>query len=129
MAILQKKAGLPTAGQRSAVAQPMGGKAEGKGGHRWNLNTILLGIVIVLLLVVMYRQGGADARSYRYSTFMIGTGEMPAELAKEQRRLGANVQITWLDVSKKIPEGWEYVGVLSIDAAGNTWHMIREPKD
>ncbi len=94
-----------------------------------NLNTLLLGVVIVLLLVVMYRQGGADARSYRYSTFMIGTGEMPAELAKEQRRLGANVQITWLDVSKKIPEGWEYVGVLSIDAAGNTWHMIRKPKD
>ncbi|MBQ8900260.1 MAG: hypothetical protein IJY72_04830 [Akkermansia sp.] len=129
MSILQKKAGLPTVGQRSAVAQPMGGKAEGKGERRWNLNTILLGVVIVLLLVVMCRQGGADARSYRYSTFMIGAGEMPAELTKEQRRLGANVRITWLDVSKKIPEGWEYVGVLSIDTAGNTWHMIRKPKD
>lgn len=127
--MMMKKAGLPTDGQRSAVAQPMGGKAEGKGERRWNLNTILLGVVIVLLLVVMCRQGGADARSYRYSTFMIGAGEMPAELTKEQRRLGANVRITWLDVSKKIPEGWEYVGVLSIDTAGNTWHMIRKPKD
>ncbi len=129
MAILQKKTGLPTVGQRAAVPPQVGGKTAGKGERRWNLNTILLGVVIVLLLVVMCRQGGTDARSYRYSTFMIGSGEMPAELAKEQRRLGANVQITRLDVSKKIPEGWEYVGVLSMDVAGNTWHMIRKPKD
>lgn len=127
--MIVKKTGLPTVGQRAAAAQPMGGKAEEKGARRWNLNTLLLGIVIVLLVVVICRQGGTDARSYRYSTFMIGAGEMPAELEKEQRRYGADVLITWLDVSKKIPEGWEYVGVLSMDVAGNTWHMIRKPKD
>ena len=126
-----KKQGLAITGMRSAQGQPVGGHSVARepGRKKWNLNTVLLGVVMVLLVVVLFRQGVDDAREYRYSTFMIGTQELPEQLKKQQQRYGANVKITWLDVSKKIPAGWEYVGILNIDMDGNTWHMIRKPKD